>query len=576
MLVLAIAAVAGCTPLVTLSSLDVIEDRRSLGAQTDDAAIELKATGRASKIVGLQGRVVVVSFNRHVLLTGEVVDEKMKLEIQQQIETIDGVRLVMNELVIGPISSIGARANDALITGKVKAAFIDARGLNVNAFKIHTDRKVVYVMGRVTETEKKLGTEVARSASTMISKVVLLTEVIGTDQIQQQSKSISGSKPDTAAAESARPSMRQDQPRNLEDATVQRKQAAAIAKMNLQVSHTQPSAEGDLTIDIQTNTDTASLMINNQEFGGRADGKYSIKRVARAGQDTQFVIVARDVGGYSDSKTITVKRQLAETKVVYPALNPAQVRRQPERDAVAIVIGIADYKNFPRADYANDDARVFYDYAIRALGIKPDNIKLLVDADADELEIIKAFKTWLPGRVRSTTDVYVYYSGHGLPAQDGQGLFLLPARADRDFIARTSIQLQEINADIMATKPRSVTLFMDACYSGQARSGETLVASARPVVLKADKKLFPDHFTVITASQSDQISSASPDLKHGIFSYYLMRGMEGDADANKDGKITLGEMQAYLVENVGRQAGMMSRKQEPQLIGEASRVLVGR
>jgi uncharacterized caspase-like protein len=103
-----------------------------------------------------------------------------------------------------------------------------------------------------------------------------------------------------------------------------------------------------------------------------------------------------------------------------------------------------------------------------------------------------------------------------------------------------------------------------------------LIANARPVALKADKKLFPDSFTVISASQADQIASSSPDLKHGIFSYYLMKGMEGDADANRDGKITLGEMQAYLVENVGRQAGMMSRKQEPQLIGDVGRVLVGR
>jgi uncharacterized caspase-like protein len=103
-----------------------------------------------------------------------------------------------------------------------------------------------------------------------------------------------------------------------------------------------------------------------------------------------------------------------------------------------------------------------------------------------------------------------------------------------------------------------------------------LIASARPVALKSDKKLFPDNFTIIAASQSDQVSSSSPDLKHGIFSYYLMKGMEGDADSNKDGRITLGEMQAYLVENVGRQAGMMSRKQEPQLIGDSGRVLIGR
>jgi uncharacterized caspase-like protein len=83
-------------------------------------------------------------------------------------------------------------------------------------------------------------------------------------------------------------------------------------------------------------------------------------------------------------------------------------------------------------------------------------------------------------------------------------------------------------------------------------------------------------FLLITASQHDQISSSSPELKHGIFSYYLMRGMKGDADVNRDGKITLGEMQPYLAENVGRQAAMISRKQEPQLIGDTNRVLVGR
>lgn len=81
---------------------------------------------------------------------------------------------------------------------------------------------------------------------------------------------------------------------------------------------------------------------------------------------------------------------------------------------------------------------------------------------------------------------------------------------------------------------------------------------------------------VIKASANDQISSSSPELKHGIYSFYLMKGMEGDADTNKDGKITLGEMQGFLAENVGRQAGMMNRKQETQLSGDPSKVLVGR
>ena len=95
------------------------------------------------------------------------------------------------------------------------------------------------------------------------------------------------------------------------------------------------------------------------------------------------------------------------------------------------------------------------------------------------------------------------------------------------------------------------------------------------MALKADANAFPLNFTVITASANDQISSSSPELKHGIFSFYLMKGMEGDADGNKDGKITAGEMQEYLSDKVSRQAMSMSRKQDTQLVGDPSSVLVG-
>jgi hypothetical protein len=348
------------------------------------------------------------------------------------------------------------------------------------------------------------------------------------------------------------------------------------AKFDIDVSSTQPDSEGIFSITVESKTDLASLKVNGDEQGGKNRGTHTFKRMARAGQETKFTVFAMDTNGNSATKTITVSRPLADSKPLVAALNPAQVKRQPERDAVAIIIGIADYKNLPRADYANDDARVFYDYAIRALGVKPENIKLLVDADADEVGIYRAFKTWLPSRVRASTDVYVYYSGHGLPTADGQGLYVLPQRADRDFMDKTAITQAEINAAIQVAKPKSVTIFLDACYSGQARTGETLLASARPVSLKVETAAFPEGFTVITASRGDQISSSSPELKHGIFSYYLMRGMEGDADANRDGRITAGEMKAYLAENVSRQAGMMNRRQEPQLIGDANRVLVGR
>ena len=177
---------------------------------------------------------------------------------------------------------------------------------------------------------------------------------------------------------------------------------------------------------------------------------------------------------------------------------------------------------------------------------------------------------------KNKTDIYVFYSGHGLPSDDGNSLFFLPHGADRDFISKTAINQSEIIAALQATQPNSVTMFIDSCYSGLTRTGDALFASARPVVIKSKNVEYPTNFTVISASSPEQISWSSAELKHGIFSYYLMKGMEGDADENTDGKITVGEMQSYLADMVAKQAMTMNRKQVPQLTGDANRVLVGR
>jgi osmotically-inducible protein OsmY len=178
----------GCFPVMvggTVMGTMSATDRRSLGAQTDDTAIVLKAEGRALKITGDQGRVSVNSFNRHVLITGEVKDEKMKAEVEQQIKTIDGVKQIDNDLEIAAISSLGARSNDLVITSKVKAAIVDTKDLYLSAFKVHTDRGVVYLMGRVTQREGKLAAEVARNAASKIRKVVKLFEYITEDDLKE-------------------------------------------------------------------------------------------------------------------------------------------------------------------------------------------------------------------------------------------------------------------------------------------------------------------------------------------------------------------------------------------------------
>jgi osmotically-inducible protein OsmY len=180
------ASLQGCVPLVVgataVGSMAAV-DRRSIGMQTDDKTIELKGEGRASKITGDKGRVAVTSYNRMVVLSGEVADEKMKAEVQAQIATLGDLKKIENDLEVAPVSTVSARSSDLLITSKVKAAIIDTKDLYISAFKIHTDRGVVYLMGRVTQREAKLGAEVARNAAGNIRKVVKLFEYITEDEL---------------------------------------------------------------------------------------------------------------------------------------------------------------------------------------------------------------------------------------------------------------------------------------------------------------------------------------------------------------------------------------------------------
>jgi len=363
----------------------------------------------------------------------------------------------------------------------------------------------------------------------------------------------------------------------LNEQRAQRAAASPAPRIAIQAVASQPDVNGGFVITVQTLADTASFMVDGEEQGSRQDGAYQVRRVARVGQPSTYTLQAKDVYGNTDSKTLTVSRQAVTARPALAQLNPANLRVQAKRDAVAIIIGIQDYKRVPKAEFANEDARVFYDYAVRGLGVRPENIKMLIDAEAEDVEIIRAFENWLPVHVnKNQTDVYVFFSGHGLPSPDGRALYLLPHGVDKQLLARTAVAQKELVAALQAAKPKSVTMFIDSCYSGQTRGGEVLLAGVRPLVLKADEQAYPASFTVISAAANDQLSSASPELKHGIFSYYLMKGMEGEADENRDGQITLGEMQTYLADKVSRQAMGMNRKQEPQFVGDPSRVLMVR
>jgi len=163
-------------------------DRRTFGAQTEDKSIVLKGEGRVSSLVGNAGHVNVTSFNRKVLLTGEVRDEAMKAAVEREVAAIEGVQSVVNDLEIAGVSSFTSRSNDSLLTGRVKAAFVDTRDLYANSIKVVTERGIVYLMGRVTQREGQLAAEVASNISG-VQKVVKVFEYISEDDYRQLTRS---------------------------------------------------------------------------------------------------------------------------------------------------------------------------------------------------------------------------------------------------------------------------------------------------------------------------------------------------------------------------------------------------
>jgi osmotically-inducible protein OsmY len=175
------ALLSGCGALLlggaAVGSVLVFTDRRTSGTQLEDQAIELKAANRAREIVGDRGHVNATSYNRVVLLTGEVPSDADKTAVERSVSRVDNVKSTVNELAVMGPTSMTARSNDTILSSKVKATFVDAKDLHANAFKVISERGTVYLMGRVTEREADRATELARSVSG-VQRVVRVFEVI--------------------------------------------------------------------------------------------------------------------------------------------------------------------------------------------------------------------------------------------------------------------------------------------------------------------------------------------------------------------------------------------------------------
>jgi osmotically-inducible protein OsmY len=181
-----LVSLQGCVAMVAggmVAGAMATTDRRTLGAQTEDKAIAVKAETRLPEIVGDAGHVNINSYNRKVLLTGEVRDEAMKRAVETEVRGIANVDNVINELIVAGPSSYTSRSSDTLITSKVKLSLADKKTVSANSFKVVTERGNVYLMGMVTQREGNIAADIAKGVSGVM-RVTKMFEYISEEDLR--------------------------------------------------------------------------------------------------------------------------------------------------------------------------------------------------------------------------------------------------------------------------------------------------------------------------------------------------------------------------------------------------------
>ncbi len=248
---------------------------------------------------------------------------------------------------------------------------------------------------------------------------------------------------------------------------------------------------------------------------------------------------------------------------------PAAATLRP--NAIGVIIGISKYSHpdVPQVDYARRDALLMKEYLIKSMGFSEENIILAVDQEATKGTFNRIFEGQLGNYIKpGVSDVFVYYSGHGAPDLENASAYFVAHDTDPNYAAQTGYSLDRFYRELDALDTKSVTVVLDACFSGASDAG-MLIQSASPIFISVESPAANlSNGVVLTSSSGEQISSWYRDVGHGLFTYYFLKGIRGEADGDQDSKVTSAEVFGYILEHVPYLARRLyNREQTPQLMG---------
>ncbi|MBN2688701.1 MAG: caspase family protein [Deltaproteobacteria bacterium] len=245
------------------------------------------------------------------------------------------------------------------------------------------------------------------------------------------------------------------------------------------------------------------------------------------------------------------------------------VKATQNKHAYAIIIGIERYRQkLPSADFATHDAEIVAEYLTKVMGYPMENVIVLLNDKASKNDFDKYLGRWLLNNVEKDSSVFIYYSGHGAPNPTTGDAYLVPYDGDPSFIDDTGYSLQKLYGLLGRLPARKITVALDSCFSG-AGGRSVLAKGARPIVMTLQNALIiPQNVTVMAAASNSQISSTYEEKSHGLFTYFMLKGIKDTDVVDRDGSLAVGDLFTYVKPQVERIARKQyNNMQTPQLMG---------
>jgi hypothetical protein len=311
------------------------------------------------------------------------------------------------------------------------------------------------------------------------------------------------------------------------------------------------------TLLIEKGADVDIAMINLAKWGPGRDGLIFLQSLAKKLQPSR-------------------QPEMLATKPsheVYPTIKsdvddlPA-LKAKPNKSAYAIVIGIEQYRQkLPKADYAVNDAKLMSEYLSRVMGYPEENVVTLLNEHAAMGDFVKYFEKWLSNNVEKDGSIFIYFSGHGAPNPKTGDAYLVPYDGDPSFIAETGYSLKRMYNALGKLPAKEIVVVLDSCFSG-AGGRSVLAKGARPLVMNLqDDIVLSKNMTVMSASSGDQISSTYDEKGHGLFTYFMLKGIKNEDVVKPNGSIKMEDLYGYIKPQVERIARKQyNNEQTPQLI----------